>query len=159
MPKKKADPAESSQPQHGADPGHQIWLAGLGALSQAQKKGSEALQKMLQDGLDLQRQAQQTAEQKIADASEKMGAMARQLAQGKPPIDPVKAMPWDTLEGLFEQRVLQALLKQGWATPGQFKELLARVATLEQQMASTLARRTTGRPASPARPSRPSRPD
>ena len=60
MPKKAAPTPPDAQ----ADTAHQIWLAGLGAFSQAQKQGSEALQKMLQDGLDMQRQAQQTAEQK-----------------------------------------------------------------------------------------------
>jgi poly(hydroxyalkanoate) granule-associated protein len=113
----------------------------LGAFSQAQKKGSEALQKMLQDGLDLQRQAQQTAEQKIADASSKMSAMAQQLAQGKTPLTKAATNPWDSLEGLFEQRVLHALTRMGWPTPQEFQALNDRVAELEQQLQA--APRTT----------------
>ena len=114
MPKKAAPKQQNPQ----TDTAHQIWLAGLGAFSQAQKKGSEALQKMLQDGLDLQRQAQQTAEQKIADATAKMSAMAQQLAHGKAPVTKTAtAHPWDSLEGLFEQRVLHALTRMGYPTP------------------------------------------
>ena len=114
----------------------QIWLAGLGAFAQAQKKGTETLQKMLQDGLDLQRQAQENAEQKIADATEKMSVMARQLAHGKVPMAPVKtSAPWDSLEGLFEQRVLQALQRHGWPDSARISELEARVAHLEKQLA------------------------
>ena len=130
MPKKS--PAPTKAP---TDQAQQIWLAGLGAFSQAQKKGTEALQKMLQDGLHMQRQAQQTAEQKIADASEKMSAMAKQLAKGQLP----KAMhaptaPWDSLEGLFEQRVAQALERLGWVDPHRLAQLEQRLHALEQQL-------------------------
>ncbi len=129
---KKAPPS----PENQADTAHQVWLAGLGAFSQAQKKGSEALQKMLQDGLDLQRQAQQSAEQKIADATAKMSAMAQQLAQGKAPLPKTGAntSPWDSLEGLFEQRVAQALTRMGWPTPQEVQALSDRVAALEDQL-------------------------
>lgn len=131
MPKKAPTPPETQ-----ADPAHQVWLAGLGAFSQAQKKGSEALQKMLQDGLDLQRQAQQSAEQKIADATAKMSAMAQQLAQGKSPSPKAgaNASPWDSLEGLFEQRVAQALTRMGWPTPQEVQALSDRLAALEDQL-------------------------
>lgn len=135
MTKKKSVPAGAQNDAPSADPAQQIWLAGLGAFSQAQKKGSEALQKMLQDGLTMQRQAQQTAEQKIADATEKMSAMARQLAHGKTPAAAIKAAPWDSLEGLFEQRVLQALQRHGWPDSARISELEARVAHLEKQLA------------------------
>ncbi len=143
MPKKAAPTPPDAQ----ADTAHQIWLAGLGAFSQAQKKGSEALQKMLQDGLDMQRQAQQTAEQKIADATAKMSAMAQQLAQGKTtmPKSGAPSSPWDSLEGLFEQRVLQALARMGWPTPHERQDLTERVAALEQQL------QAKGRTAAPAK--------
>ena len=132
MPKKSPAPPEAP-----TDQAQQIWLAGLGAFSQAQKKGTEALQKMLQDGLQMQRQAQQTAEQKIADASEKMSAMAKQLAKGQLP----KAMhapnaPWDSLEGLFEQRVAQALERLGWVDPHRLAQLEQRLNALEHQLKS-----------------------
>ena len=92
---------------------------------------------MLQDGLHMQRQAQQTAEQKIADASEKMSAMAKQLAKGQLP----KAMhaptaPWDSLEGLFEQRVAQALERLGWVDPHRLAQLEQRLNALEHQLKS-----------------------
>ena len=133
MPRKKPPAAAQTQ---ATDPAQQIWLAGLGAFSQAQKKGSEALQKMLQDGLDLQRQAQENAEQKIADATEKMSVMARQLAHGKVPMAPVKtSSPWESLEGVFEQRVLQALQRQGWTAAHKIPELESRIERLERQLA------------------------
>ncbi len=148
---KKSKPASARS--SGADPAQQIWLAGLGAFSQAQQQGSEALQKMLQDGLNLQRQAQRNAEQKIADATQKMTAMAQDLAQGKIP-QPRAPDPgsWGTLESLFEQRVALALARQGWPSPDQFQDLQARLQALEAQLANANA---TAAP-SPAR-SRPSR--
>jgi poly(hydroxyalkanoate) granule-associated protein len=129
---KKPTPSASAP----TDQAQQIWLAGLGAFSQAQKKGSEALHKMLQDGLHLQRQAQQTAEQKIADATGKMSAMAQQLAQGKVPMPGAsKAPAWDSLEGLFEQRVARALERMGWADPARMDKLEQRIAELEHRLA------------------------
>ena len=130
-------PKTPPEAQHDSpDPAQQIWLAGLGAFSQAQKKGSEALQKMLQDGLDLQKKAQQTAEQKIADATEKMTAMAQGLAKGQvpTPTKPDQNPAWGSLETLFEQRVVQALLRQGWASPERIRGLEQRIEALEAQM-------------------------
>lgn len=142
--KTKTTPPEPNS----TDPAQQIWLAGLGAFSQAQKKSSEALQKMLQDGLQLQRQAQQTAEQKIADATEKMSAMAQSLSPGQGKANEMHAAvaPWGSLESLFEQRVVQALQRQGWATPEQFKALQDRVTALEKHLGGAPTPSTT-RPA------------
>ena len=128
------------------DQAQQIWLAGLGAFSQAQKKGSEALQKMLQDGLHLQRQAQHTAEQKIADATEKMSVMAQQLAKGKMAAPENKGTPWGGLEGLFEQRVAQALQRLGWANPDRIAALEQRIQSLEQQLSSQPSRAQASTP-------------
>jgi poly(hydroxyalkanoate) granule-associated protein len=155
MPKKA--PPQKQDPQ--ADTAHQIWLAGLGAFSQAQRKGSEALQKMLQDGLDLQRQAQQTAEQKIADATAKMSTMATQLAQGKTPLPKAVAAanPWDSLEGLFEQRVQQALTRMGWPTPQEVQALNDRVAELERQLQARPQAKGRATPAKTTRTTKPLR--
>ncbi len=148
MPRKKTTDQAASP-----DPAQQIWLAGLGAFSQAQQQGSQALQKMLQDGLDLQRQAQRNAEQKIADATQKMTAMAQDLARGKVPKadTPDPASGWSTLETLFEQRVAQALTRQGWPTPEQYQALEARLQVLEAQLA-TKAQTPVSAPARPRKP-------
>ena len=53
--------------------------------------------------------------------------------------------PWDSLEGLFEQRVLQALARMGWPTPQELQALSERVAALEQQL------QAKGRTAAPAK--------
>ena len=132
MPKKSPAPTEAP-----SDQAQQIWLAGLGAFAQAQKKGTETLQKMLQDGLDMQRQAQHSAEQKIASASQKMSAMAQQLAKGQIPSAPTQAKPdWGGWSGMFEQGLAQALQRLGWVGPEQWQALELRVAALEQQLAS-----------------------
>ena len=137
---------KSALPTPTADQAQQIWLAGLGAFSQAQKQGTQALQKMLQDGLDMQRQAQQTAEQKIADATEKMSVMAQQLAKGKMAAPENKGTPWGGLEGLFEQRVAQALQRLGWANPDRIAALEQRIQSLEQQLSSQPSRAQASTP-------------
>jgi peptidase E len=101
----------------------------------------------------MQRQAQQTAEQKIADASEKMSAMAQQLAKGQVP----KAMhtptaPWDSLEGLFDQRVAQALQRLGCVDPTRMAQLEQRIEELEQHLSrQTAAKKTTSASVKPQR--------
>ena len=144
------------------DPAQQIWLAGLGAVTQAQKQGSRALQKMLQDGLDLQRQAQQGAEHKITEATAKMGALARQLARGQvlPGAASVQHTPWGGLHGLFEQRVSAALQQLGWPTLAQFQQLEQRITALEHALARPDAAptRAAAKPAKPAKPAPRNRP-
>jgi poly(hydroxyalkanoate) granule-associated protein len=146
MPKKSA-PSSTPNP----DDAQQIWLAGLGAFSQAQKKGTEALQKMLQDGLNMQRQAQQTAEQKIAEATRKMSAMAQQIhpaAKATPKATasaPMQA-PWEGLEGLFDQRVARALERMGWGSPERLSELQHRMEALEAKLNKTTASRKAPTP-------------
>jgi poly(hydroxyalkanoate) granule-associated protein len=144
MSKKSTDPQSQSP-----DDAQQIWLAGLGAFSQAQKKGTEALQKMLQDGLNLQRQAQQTAEQKIADATRKMSAMAQQISPAtKAATQAPMQAPWEGLEGLFDQRVARALERLGWGSPERMTQLQQRVEALEDRSkGATAANKTTTRPA------------
>jgi poly(hydroxyalkanoate) granule-associated protein len=135
-----------SQPPS-TDDAHQIWLAGLGAFSQAQKKGTEALQKMLQDGLNLQREAQHTAEQKIADATRKMSAMAQQInPAAKAATQAPMQASWEGLAGLFDQRVAHALERLGWGSPERMTDLQQRIEALEAKSKGATAAHKTKPP-------------
>jgi len=46
----------------------QIWLAGLGAFSKAQQEGTKAFEKLVTDGMTMQRKVQQTAAEKLGRA-------------------------------------------------------------------------------------------
>jgi poly(hydroxyalkanoate) granule-associated protein len=45
----------------------QIWLAGLGAFAKAQEDGTKAFEKLVSDGITMQRKVSTTAEEKLAE--------------------------------------------------------------------------------------------
>ncbi len=105
----------------------QIWLAGLGAFAKAQQDGTKAFEKLVTDGITLQRKAQTTAEEKLAEATQKVSQAASTMnerATGQ----------WGKLEGIFEDRVAKALHSLGLPSAAEMKALHARVAALEAQL-------------------------
>lgn len=116
------------------DVAQQIWLAGLGAFSQAQAQGGKAFETLVKEGLALQCSARTPAQGKIADAS------------------PVQTGdPQNKLESIFEHRVAKALSRLGTPGAADMNALLARLDQLDkrvQQMDAASA-------ATPATPSAP----
>jgi len=130
-----------SNPVH--DSAHQIWLAGLGAFTKAQQEGSKMFDALVQEGLTMQRKAQTTAEEKLAEASQKVGHLAQEIgsrATGQ----------WDKLEGLFEERVARAMERLGMPSSREVQSLAARLAELEKRLPTRAARPAPARKA-PAR--------
>ena len=105
----------------------QIWLAGLGAFAKAQEDGTKAFEKLVTDGITMQRKVQSTAEEKMAEASQKVSQAAHQFnerATGQ----------WDKLEHIFEDRVSKALSRLGIPNAQDMAALHARIAALEAQL-------------------------
>ena len=105
----------------------QIWLAGLGAFSKAQEEGTKAFEKLVSDGITMQRKVQTTAEEKLAEATQKVTEAAHTLnerATGQ----------WGKLENIFEDRVAKALQGLGVPSADELKALHERVAALEAQL-------------------------
>jgi poly(hydroxyalkanoate) granule-associated protein len=106
----------------------QIWLAGLGAFAKAQQDGTRAFEKLVSDGIGMQRQAHQAAHEKISEASERVSEAARTMnerATGQ----------WGKLENIFEDRVARALQSMGVPSAQELHELQARVVALEERLA------------------------
>jgi poly(hydroxyalkanoate) granule-associated protein len=138
---KKPDPAAaptSGMPDLSALSSHQIWLAGLGAMAQAQAQGSKAIETLVNDGLAFQRRSQEEARQRFEEATERLTSMAQGLGQQT-------AGRIDKLEQVFEERVARALHRLGMPTLQDIAELQARVADLEAQLAK--AARPAAKPA------------
>ncbi len=128
---KKPDPAAaptSGMPDLSALSSHQIWLAGLGAMAQAQAQGSKAIESLANDGLAFQRKSQEEARQRFEEATERLASMAQGLGQQT-------AGRIDKLEQVFEERVARALHRLGMPTLQDMAALQARVADLEAQLA------------------------
>jgi poly(hydroxyalkanoate) granule-associated protein len=105
----------------------QIWLAGLGAFSKAQQEGTKAFEKLVSDGITMQRKVHTTAEEKLAEATQKVTEAAHTLnerATGQ----------WGKLENIFEDRVAKALQGLGVPSAQELKALHERVAALEAQL-------------------------
>lgn len=110
-----------------APPAQQVWLAGLGAMAKAQEQGSKAMETLLSDGLAFQRKSQAEAQQRLQEATERLGNLASDFghsASGRV----------DKLEHLFEDRVAKALHRLGMPSLLDIQMLSERVAQLESQV-------------------------
>ncbi len=124
----------------------QIWLAGLGAFAKAQQDGTKAFEKLVSDGITMQRKVHTTAEEKLAEATQKATQAAHTLSE------PATGQ-WGKLEGIFEERVAKALHGLGLPSAAEMKALHARVAALEAQLGTktkTSAKQATKSAAKPA---------
>ncbi|MFD0669049.1 phasin family protein [Ramlibacter sp. MAHUQ-53] len=129
----KPGPGDDDDAGPGArGPARQIWQAGLGAFAKAQEEGGKVFEALVREGAAIQRKTQAAAEERMAEATERMAAMAGDLssrAQGQ----------WGKLEGIFEERVAQALNRLGVPSAAEMAALRDRVAQLEQQLAAARA--------------------
>ena len=125
----RADSPADTAPPAGT-PSHQIWLAGLGAMAQAQAQGTKAFEALVSDGLAFQRKSQAEAQQRIHEATERFTHLAQdfgQQASGR----------IDRLEHVFEDRVAKALQRLGIPSLHDLEQLNARIEALETRLAST----------------------
>jgi poly(hydroxyalkanoate) granule-associated protein len=128
---KKPEPADpSGMPDLSALSSHQIWLAGLGAMAQAQAQGSKAIETLVSDGLAFQRKSQEEARQRFEEATERFTSMAQGL--GQQTVGRI-----DKLEHVFEERVARALHRLGMPTLQDIADLQTRVADLEARLAAS----------------------
>jgi poly(hydroxyalkanoate) granule-associated protein len=125
-PKSQAAPTQATTPAF-APPAQQVWLAGLGAMAKAQEQGSKAMEALLSDGLAFQRKSQAEAQQRLQEATERLGHLASDFGQSA-------SGRVDKLEHLFEDRVAKALHRLGMPSLLDIQMLSERVAQLESQL-------------------------
>jgi poly(hydroxyalkanoate) granule-associated protein len=114
-------------PGHLKDSAQQIWLAGLGAFSKVQAEGGKVFDTLVNDGLNLQRQTQAMAEERIKEASSRFSLLGSELTS--------KATgSMDKLENIFEDRVAKALHKLGIPSAHDMAALLARIEELQREV-------------------------
>ena len=120
----------------------QIWLAGLGAFAKAQQDGTKAFERLVSDGITMQRKVHTTAEEKLAEATQKATQAAHTLSERA-------TGQWGKLENIFEDRVAKALHSLGLPSAAEMEALHARVAALEAQLGGKAkpATKTTAKPA------------
>jgi poly(hydroxyalkanoate) granule-associated protein len=102
------------------DSSHQIWLAGLGAFSQAKQEGAKLFETLVKQGEELQGRTKRAATETAAMARGVATAKAKEMQQ-------MAGGTWDKLEQVFEDRVAKALSKLGVYTQNDVQRLAARV--------------------------------
>ena len=125
--KKKGKLGGSSEPKGDLNllySAHQIWLAGLGAMSRAQAGAPKVFEELMREGSKLQGGA--------LDAAQKVVMQAFQGAQKSvnQRVDTVKehaTETWDNLEKIFQTRVQRAMHQLGMPTAEEIAALSRRV--------------------------------
>lgn len=132
--KKKGKLGGSSQPKGDLNllySAHQIWLAGLGAMSRAQAGAPKVFEELMREGSKLQGGA--------LDAAQKVVMQAFQGAQKSvnQRVDTVKEQAsetWDNLEKIFQTRVQRAMHQLGMPTAEEISALSRRVHQLAESV-------------------------
>jgi poly(hydroxyalkanoate) granule-associated protein len=141
--KKASNPAgllDNALAQTIKDSAQQIWLAGMGAFAKAQAEGTQTFEKLIKDGLNLQKKTQGAAEDKINEVTGRMTAMAGEVT--------AKAgQHWDKLESIFEQRTAKAMTRLGVPTANDMATLQARIDKLSADVARLGGKKTPAKTA------------
>lgn len=133
-----------------ADSAQQIWQAGLGAFTRAQAEGSKAFESLVKEGVEIQRRTQQSAEEKVNEARQKMSSMANDFGH--------KAVgQWGKLESIFEDRVALALRKLGMPNAQDVEQLSQRIDELTRAVQALSERVASIAPGAPAAPTTPAK--
>ena len=143
--KKAAGPAgllDNALAQSIKESAQQIWLAGMGAFAKAQAEGTQAFDKLIKDGISLQKKTQGAAEDKISEVTGKMTAMAGEVT--------AKAgQHWDKLESIFEQRTAKAMSRLGVPSAKDMAALSERVEQLAAEVAKLGGKKVAAKKAAP----------
>ena len=107
----------------------QIWQAGLGAFAKAQEEGGRVFSKLVKEGTEFQKRA----EDKVAGVSDSVS----KLADG---VGKQASGSWDKLEQVFEERVARALATIGVPRQDDIAALHAKIDALSLQVAALSAK-------------------
>ena len=102
----------------------QIWQAGLGAFAKAQEEGGRVFSKLVKEGTEFQKRA----EDKVADVSDSVSKLAGGMGKQA-------SGSWDKLEQVFEERVARALATIGVPMQDDIAALHAKIDALSVQVA------------------------
>ena len=130
------------------DSSHQIWLAGLGAFSQAKQEGAKLFETLVKQGEELQVRTKRAATETAAAARGAATAKAKEMQQ-------MAGGTWDKLEQVFEDRVAKALSKLGVYTQNDVQRLAARVDELAAAVNKLVKAAPVGNAAKPVKRARP----
>lgn len=124
---------------------HQVWLAGLGAVSRAQRGAPKLLEELVAEGAHVQASTKGAAEDALRGA---LSSVQETLNSRMGKVRGEAADAFENLEKIFRARVHTALTQLGVPSAGEVESLSRRVDALNANI-SKLAR--TRKPAAGAR--------
>jgi len=119
---------------------HQIWLAGMGALSRVQKEGPRAFETLIVDGAEFIGQGRATAEKLLREA---IDTVQETVGERMKSSRDQAAETWEGLEKMFQGRVQRVLHQAGVPTATEIKALSKRVDHLNTSVAELARVRRT----------------
>ena len=146
--KSKRASAKTTRPMANAiEVGHQIWLAGLGALVRAQREGPKLFESLVEEGGSVEERQRTNAQRLVKGAwqglRETVDARAAEV-RGK------AGETIENLEAIFQSRVQKALQQLGMPTSKEINALSRKVNELNHSVHALTRSRSGGRGGKPA---------
>ncbi|HUO95569.1 MAG TPA: phasin family protein [Steroidobacteraceae bacterium] len=111
---------------------HQIWLAGMGALSRVQQEGPRAFQSLIEDGAAFIGQGRAQAEKLLREA---IGTVQSTVDERVKTTRDQATETWEQLEKMFQGRVQRVLHQAGVPSATEVRALSKRVDHLNASVA------------------------
>jgi len=134
---------------------HQVWLAGLGAVSKAQHGAPKLLEELVAEGAQVQADTTQAAEKALRGA---LSGVQETLNARMDKVRGDTADAFENLEKIFRARVHSALTQLGVPSAGEVQALSKRVDVLNANIDKLARTRKTASRARPARKNGPLQP-
>jgi poly(hydroxyalkanoate) granule-associated protein len=124
---KRASAAAKGPMANAIEVGHQIWLAGLGALVRAQREGPKLFESLVEEGGSVEENQRANAQRLVKGLRKTVDARAAEI-RGK------AGETLENLEAIFQSRVQKALQQLGMPTSKEINALSRKVNELNQSV-------------------------
>jgi poly(hydroxyalkanoate) granule-associated protein len=128
---KRASAAASKPMANAIEVGHQIWLAGLGALARAQREGPKLFESLVEEGGSVEEQQRAKAQRLVKGAWE---GLRETVDTRTAEVRSKAGEAIDNLEAVFQSRVQKALQQLGMPTSKEINALSRKVNELNQSV-------------------------
>lgn len=136
--KSKAKAAAAQTKNLIIDSAQNIWLAGLGAMARAQKKGPKLFESLVEEGSRVNKRTRDAAEEALTNA---MAGVRGQIGERVEGVRDRASETWDNIEKIFQSRVHKALRQLGVPTSGDINALTRKVNELTKSVESLARKR------------------
>jgi len=140
-PKRAKAKSKAAQPKNlFVNSAHQVWLAGLGALSRAQKDGPKVFDSLVAEGEKVHNRTRDAAEEALENAMQGIRGTIDERVEG---VRDRASETWDNIEKIFQSRVHKALRQLGVPTAADISALSRKVNELNKNVEALARKRSS----------------